>query len=370
MDNIRQQRGKEIADKPNQIRRIDDYHYQVKSQTNDKWYDLISTEAGFKCSCPDAVYRKVCCKHTHCLEISLTIKKTIEQNSIVIDQINPSICPQCRSDKIVKHGIRHNKNYNLQRFSCKDCKKRFTVNLGFEGMKFSPQTITSAMQLYFTGESLRNVAKFLRLQGIEVSHKTVYKWIGKYVNLMEKYLEQITPQVSDKWRSDELYLKIKGNTKYLYCLLDDQSRFMIAQQIADTKYTEDIRPLFRKGKEIAGKRPEFLITDGARNFFDAYKREFYTNTKPQTKHIRHVHFKGDINNNKMERMNGEIRDREKVMRGLKNPDTPIITGYQIYHNYIRPHMGLDGKTPADKVGIKILGQDKWRTLIQNASNHY
>jgi hypothetical protein len=47
----------------------------------------------------------------------------------------------------------------------------------------------------------------------------------------------------------------------------------------------------------------------------------------------------------MERMNGEVRDREKVMRGLKKSDTPILAGYQIYHNYIRPHEALQGKTP-------------------------
>jgi len=45
----------------------------------------------------------------------------------------------------------------------------------------------------------------------------------------------------------------------------------------------------------------------------------------------------------MERLNGEIRDREKVMRGLKKPEKPIIPGYQIYHNYVRPHEALDGK---------------------------
>jgi hypothetical protein len=48
----------------------------------------------------------------------------------------------------------------------------------------------------------------------------------------------------------------------------------------------------------------------------------------------------------MERMNGEVRDREKVMRGLKKVDTPILKGYQIFHNYIRPHEGLDGRTRA------------------------
>jgi transposase InsO family protein len=72
-------------------------------------------------------------------------------------------------------------------------------------------------------------------------------------------------------------------------------------------------------------------------------------------------------NNKMERMNGEIRDRERVMRTLERSDTPILKGMQIYHNYVRPHMALKGKTPAEVAGIEIKGKDKWLTLIQNAS---
>ena len=65
-------------------------------------------------------------------------------------------------------------------------------------------------------------------------------------------------------------------------------------------------------------------------------------------------------------MNGEIRDREKVVRGVKREDSPLIAGLQIYHNYVRPHMGLDGKTPADLAGIDVRGENKWITLIQNA----
>ena len=42
----------------------------------------------------------------------------------------------------------------------------------------------------------------------------------------------------------------------------------------------------------------------------------------------------------MERLNGEIRQREKTMRGLKKKDTAILKGYQLYHNYIRDHEGL------------------------------
>jgi putative transposase len=69
----------------------------------------------------------------------------------------------------------------------------------------------------------------------------------------------------------------------------------------------------------------------------------------------------------MERLNGEVRDREKVMRGLKITTPSILPGYQLLHDYIRPHMALNGRTPAEMCGIEIQGQDKWRTLIENAS---
>lgn len=45
----------------------------------------------------------------------------------------------------------------------------------------------------------------------------------------------------------------------------------------------------------------------------------------------------------------------------------IFDGYQMYHNYLRPHMGLNGKIPAEVCGIKIEGDNKWQTLIQQAS---
>jgi transposase-like protein len=186
---------------------------------------------------------------------------------------------------------------------------------------------------------------------------------------MEKYLEKITPQVSDTWRADELFLKIHGNMKYLYALMDDQTRFWIAQEVADTKYTADITPLFRHGKQIAGKRPKILITDGAKNFHEAFNIALRTKTvADRPEHIQDIRFDGKVHNNKMERMNGEIRDREKVTRNLKKMDTPILKGEQIFHNYIRPHMALEGKTPAEAAGIQIKGKDKWLTLIQNASS--
>jgi transposase-like protein len=234
-------------------------------------------------------------------------------------------------------------------------------------MKANPQSITSAMQLYFTGESLRNVQKFLRLQGVEVDHTTVYRWIKKYTEIMERYLEQMQPQVGNTWRADELFLKVHGDMKYLYALMDDETRFWIAKEVADTKYHANVHDLFKLGRKVTGKAPFHIITDGAPNFHSGIEAEFYREKKQLALvHEQDIRFNGQIHNNKMERLNGEIRDREKVVRGVKKSDSPLISGYQIYHNYVRPHMALDGRTPAEAAGIMVEGQDKWLTIIQNA----
>lgn len=364
----REQKAEQIAQMQGAVTRINENTYSVKSQSGSGDYEVIHGIFGFACSCPDHTYRSVKCKHIFAVEYSLKLREQVKA-SVVINAINVSACLFCTSKNIIKDGIRHNKRSgDIQKFYCKDCDRYFTINLGFEGMRAPAQVITAAMQLYFTGESLRNVQKFLRLQGYEVNHMTVYRWIKKYVKLMENYLEKIKPQVSDVWRTDEMFLKVSGNLKYLYAIMDDETRFWIAQQVAHTKYTEDVRPLFKEAREVAGKKPMTLISDGAWNFDEACRKEYFTMAMPKTKHIRHIHIAGDKNNNKMERLNGEIRDREKTMRGLKKMDTPIIKGYQIYHNYVREHEGLGGKTPAEAAGIKIEGQNKWITVIQNATN--
>ena len=73
-----------------------------------------------------------------------------------------------------------------------------------------------------------------------------------------------------------------------------------------------------------------------------------------------------MNNNKMERFNGEFRDKEKVTRGLKKSDSPLISGYQIFHNYVRSHSALNRKTPSEMWSMEINGENKWLTLIQNS----
>jgi transposase-like protein len=230
-------------------------------------------------------------------------------------------------------------------------------------MKHNPQAVTTAMQLYFSGESLRNTMRSLKLLGVEVSYRTILNWIRKYTKLMQQYTEQLTPNVGNKWRADEIWIKVKGDLKYLFAMMDDETRFWIAQEVADSKDRHNTMPLFSRASYLMGKKPEILVTDGLKAYTYASMAIY-----PNTKHDRRITLSGTVhNNNKMERLNGEIRDREKTMRGLKTKDTAILKGYQLYHNYIRPHESLNGKTPAEACGISVEGKNKWFTLIQNAS---
>jgi len=369
LETTREDRGKAIAEKAGQVRRVNENLYHVKSQSGPGYYNVAITEIGWKCNCPDHTTRGVECKHIIAAKLSAAIRDQVKAN-VILEPITVTNCPTCGSENLKKAGIRHNKCGNIQRHMCIDCGKIFSINLGFERMKHNPKAVTAAMQLYFSGESLRNTQRSLKLIGTTVSHQTISNWISKYTSLMKNYVESLHPNVGSTWRADEVYVKVKGNMKYLFALMDDETRYWIAQEVADTKIKHNASALFHEGKVLMGKRPETLITDGLHGYHLAFNEEFYSSQTPQSQHINAIKITGHANtanNNKMERINGEIRDREKVMRGLKKKDTPILQGMQVYHNFIKPHAGLNGKTPAEACGIVVGGDNKWITLIQHAS---
>jgi transposase-like protein/predicted RNA-binding Zn-ribbon protein involved in translation (DUF1610 family) len=365
----REERGKEIAGKKHQIWRHSDTVYRVRSQSGNGIYRVEKSDLGWKCTCPDHQYRGVQCKHIAAVKISHAIRKEVKAN-LVLDPVVVTNCPVCGSTEIQKWGVRHNKNTDIQRYLCEACGKQFSVNIGFEKMKHNPKAITAAMQLYFSGESLRNTQRSLKLLGAEVSYQTVNNWITKYTNLMKGYVDKLCPDVGNVWRADEVFIKVKGNLKYLFALMDDETRYWIAQEVADSKHKHDAAGLFHEGKQLMDKVPAVLITDGLPSYRDAFNKEFYTNTSPQPRHINAIKLTGktgDEQNQKMERLNGSIRDREKTMRGIKTKNSPTLKGMQVYYNFIKPHEGLKGQTPAEACGIQVNGENKWMTLIQNAA---
>ena len=51
--------------------------------------------------------------------------------------------------------------------------------------------------------------------------------------------------------------------------------------------------------------------------------------------------------------------------------TILVTAWEkhrIHYNFVKQHQTLENKTPAQRVGIGIKGNDKWMTMMKNAKN--
>jgi transposase-like protein len=92
----------------------------------------------------------------------------------------------------------------------------------------------------------------------------------------------------------------------------------------------------------------------------------------RVRNIRSVSVRHNGLNQKVERLNGVFRDREKVMRGMDHKESAqkTIDAFRIHYNFVREHSSIK-KTPAEQAGIKLeLGQNKIESLIRLASKKF
>ena len=110
--------------------------------------------------------------------------------------------------------------------------------------------------------------------------------------------------------------------------------------------------------------PDFVFTDSA----GAYENVWHSQVKgwkPEV--IRKAGIrKPHANNNRIERLNGTLRERVKVQRGWKTIETPLAEGQRIHYNFVKPHLALAGMTPAQRAGITINSKNKWLSLLQKS----
>jgi transposase-like protein len=239
--------------------------------------------------------------------------------------------------------------------------------MDFENMKYNPKIIALTLDLYFKGVSLRKISHHLKdFYDLNISYKSVYNWIEKYVGIMNQYVNQIQPEIGEVWHTDEMMIKVDGSWEYLWNVMDEKTRFQLASVVSTERKVHDARMVFQRAKNnCGGRKPKFIVTDGLQSYKHAVNKEFPTNTG-ETEHLWNVGLQHHPNNNHVERLHGSIRQREKVMRGLKVDDTPIIEGHRLYYNFIKPHEALEGRTPSEEAGITIEGKDKWLTLMHKA----
>ena len=77
-----------------------------------------------------------------------------------------------------------------------------------------------------------------------------------------------------------------------------------------------------------------------------------------------------MSNNIIERFHNTLKERFKVTRGFGSTEGAEnwLDGFVIQYNFIREHMSLDGKTPAQATGLDLPLDNGWGDLIQWAIN--
>lgn len=341
--------------------------FEIPSQSKDLNYIVTSYANSWSCTCPDYQFRHVTCKHIHAIVLWQKLSSALNKEaSCKVETQYPHseemLCKFCGSSQIIKYGKANNK----QVYKCKACARKFVPNQGFEGMKYDPRVVTTTLDLYFKGVSLRKIADHLKqCYSLDIDHSTVYRWITKYTEIIEAYVATLEPELGDIWHTDEMKVKISGEWHWLWNVMDERTRFHLVSVITKTREIQDAKKAFKKSKKVGNKKPRIMVTDGLASYKKAFNAEFYDHHQ-SCKHVADVALRESLNN-VLERMNGSIREREKVMRGIKVDDTPIIPMNQIYYNFIRPHMGLDGITPAEMAGVGIEGDNRWMGLIAKST---
>lgn len=256
-------------------------------------------------------------------------------------------CKWCGSTDIMKYGVRN----GVQNYICKACGRVFIDKDAPYHMQTSTDQIGASLNMFYDGMSVSAIANHMKeTYNNPVNASTVYRWLIRYTFIALTILEPLQPKVSGTWIVDETVIKVGGHNLWFWDIIDEGTRFLIASHLSKSRTTLDAATIMRRAWKRAGKAPRFIISDQLAAYIDGIELVFGA----EARHIQSRGLTEDISTNIIERFQGTIKSRTKVLRGFKSMDTAehILDGFLIHYNFFRPHMTLNNKTPAEVAGIK------------------
>jgi len=376
-------RGYAIIAKGDEPRRVGDGVYEVRSQSGSGFYRLTKHGIVWSCTCPDYVNRHEIvgdCKHVSALRLWLKAKEATESTDtfeLPKTVLSFKRCRFCNSVDLLKWDYRETQRGKKPQFKCRTCGRRFVVDEGFLKTRYDPKIITLCLDMFYKGTSLRKITQHVaQFYGLRPTHVTVLTWVRKFSELIDAYAQTLRPELSGVWNCDEMKTKmvheqpVNGDKHYwLWNALDNGSRYLVASHLTRGRGHKDAREFFEVAKKQAKRDPQVIFSDGLASYSGAYDPVSIDNIG-KVAHIQNVGIRSHSGNHRVERIHNTMREREKVMRHLKkaNSAEKVFKGFRAYYNFVRPHMALDGHTPAQAAAVPIeLGTNKWLDLIRQAA---
>jgi transposase-like protein len=260
-------------------------------------------------------------------------------------------CKYCKKENTV---IKFGTYKEMPLFYCKACKRKFKADDSLFHMKVPATYVSSALAQYYSGMSFNDIRNLLKQEYNYYPSKSVlYDWVDKYTTKAVKYFDRFTPKVGDTWIADETMLDIDGNKKvWFYDIIDEKTRFLLASRVTLSRTTKDAEMLMLQAEKRAGKRPKTIRTDSNNSYLDGIEQAFGSDTE----HNLGSPFTliKENNTSLIERFHETLKDRTKVFKSFRDIETLIefTDGFLVYYNYFKPHISLDGKTPAEMADVK------------------
>jgi transposase-like protein len=262
--------------------------------------------------------------------------------------MNNTYCKYCGSPNVIKYG----KYKAVQRYYCKDCKRKFAGLDTIPKMQYSAYKIADALNMYYEGMSLLEIRRNLIQQHNDyISDATIYNWVKRFSKLAIMQADKYKPDVGGVWVADETMVDLDGKNVWFWDIIDTKTRFLIASHMSYTRTTKDAEALMKQAYKRTGRIPRVIYTDKLRAYLDGIELTFGADTE----HRQGSPFDIEDNTNLIERFHGTIKSRTKVMRGLHTVESArlFLDGWLVHYNFFRPHMSLRDKTPAQVAGIRF-----------------
>jgi len=162
-------------------------------------------------------------------------------------------CKYCQSDNIIKYG----KYRDTQLYYFKDCHTKFKGDDSLFHMKTPANQVSSALNMWYEGMSINAIRRTLQQEhGNMPSSATVYEWIQKFTQYALDSVKGYRPQnVGDRWIADETVIEIDGQNVWLWDIIDEKTRFLLATRLSTSRTTRDAQMLYDRAVKMAGKNP-------------------------------------------------------------------------------------------------------------------
>jgi putative transposase len=176
----------------------------------------------------------------------------------------------------------------------------------YKGFRFPVESISHCVWLYHRFPlSFREVEEMMEMmleRGVVVSHETVRQWCAKFGQTYANALRRRRARPGDTWHLDEVFIKIRGKTHYLWRAVD-QDGTVLDILVTSRRDAKAATRFFRKLLRGVRSVPRVLVTDKLASYPVAHRRLMRSVEHRRSKYL----------NNRAENLHQPTRARDETL---------------------------------------------------------